>query len=89
LPLYIGFFLASRTLRPPLLSSPPSLSLGALVNLLGTKTLSLVASKSITPSSISSSKGSNLFLFLAHEAIASISVALASISGSNSQLAAN
>jgi hypothetical protein len=80
LPLYIDFFLAGRTLLAPLLSSLPSLPPGALVDLLGIKTLSPVASKSIAPSlkASSSSKGSNLFLFLIDEA-------LASNSGSDSQ----
>jgi hypothetical protein len=68
-PIY-RLFLASSTLRPPLLSSLLSLLLRALVNLLGIKTLSIVTSKLITLLLISSFKGSNLFLFLADKALA-------------------
>jgi hypothetical protein len=81
LPLYIDFFLAGRTLRAPLLSLLPSLPPRVLANLLGIKTLSLVASKSTAPL-LKVSSFSNLFLFLADKA-------LASNSGSDSQLAAN
>jgi hypothetical protein len=79
--LYIDFFLAGRILRAPLLSSLSSLPPKALANLLGIKTLSLVASKLIALSSKVSSS-SNLFLFPADKA-------LASNSGSDSQSATN